>query len=256
VKNGDTDVGFHLENSGGRELQNNRFRAVFFDAGGTLIYAPLEETFLDICSKHGVDLDIEMVYKAYEVFVREDTSFFKKNRDLASQDPVKFWNQCNKQMLEYLGVDGDIGTMAKEITNVFPTSSSIQWRFYSDVPSSLDNLKGMGFKLGVISNFDPFLKDILVRLDLAQYFNAIISSSEVGILKPDPEIFHLALRRVGLNAEESMYVGDAYYPDIVGAKRAGLTPVLIDRDNRCGEVDCLKIPGLNELVSDLSSSRK
>jgi putative hydrolase of the HAD superfamily len=245
-----------LEDRGGEELQNDRYRAVFFDAGGTLIYAPLEETFVDICAKHGVDLDIERVNEAYEVFVREDTSFFKKNRDLASQDPVRFWNQCNKQMLEYLGVDGDTVAIAKQITDVFPTSSAIQWRIYSDVPNSLGELKEMGFALGVISNFDPFLKDILARLDLAQYFNVIIASTEVGVLKPDPEIFRLALEKVGLDAEDSIYVGDAYYPDIVGATSAGLTPVLIDRDNRCGEVDCMKILGLNELVRVLSSNRQ
>jgi hypothetical protein len=89
-----------LKNGGGEGLQKNRYKAVFFDAGGTLIYAPLEETFADICAKRGVDIDIERVRKAYEVFVREDSSFFKRNRDLASQDPVRFWNQCNKLMLE------------------------------------------------------------------------------------------------------------------------------------------------------------
>lgn len=245
-----------MTNFEGKELQENQYKAVFFDAGGTLIYAPLEETFVDICAEHGVDLEIDRVDEAYKVFVREDASFFKKNRDLASQDPVKFWNQCNKQMLEYLGVDGDTVAIAKQITDVFPTSSAIQWRFYSDVPNSLGELKEMGFVLGVISNFDPFLRDILARLDLAQYFNLIITSSEVGILKPDPEIFRLALGRVGLDAEDSIYVGDAYYPDIVGATSAGLTPVLIDRDHNCGEVDCMKIFGLNELVSALSSNRQ
>jgi putative hydrolase of the HAD superfamily len=243
-----------LKNGGGEGLQKNRYKAVFFDAGGTLIYAPLEETFADICAKRGVDIDIERVRKAYEVFVREDSSFFKRNRDLASQDPVRFWNQCNKLMLEYLGVDGDTDAIAKQITNVYPTSNAIQWRFYSDVPKSLGELKEMGFALGVISNFDSYLKDILARLDLAQYFISIIASTEVGILKPDPEIFRLALGRVGLNAEDSIYVGDAYYPDVVGATRAGLTPILIDRNNKCGEVDCLKILGLNELVSVLSSN--
>ncbi|MCK5290618.1 MAG: HAD-IA family hydrolase [Thermoplasmata archaeon] len=245
-----------MTNFEGKELQENRYKAVFFDAGGTLIYAPLEQTFVDVCAKHGVDLDIERVCEAYKVFVREDTSFFKKNRDLASQDPVKFWNQCNKQMLEYLGVEGDTESIARRITNVFPTSATIQWRSYSDVSQSLAELKGMGLVLGVISNFDPFLKDILARLDLAQHFNLIITSSEVGILKPDPGIFRLALGRVGLNAEDSIYVGDAYYPDIVGATSAGLTPVLIDRDHNSGEVDCMKIFGLDELVSVLSSNRQ
>lgn len=218
------------------------------------MYAPLEEVFADICAKHGVIVDLDKVFDAYEIYVREDGSFFKKNRRLAAQDPIKFWSLCNGQMLEFLGVRENTHSLAKRITDEYPSSATIEWRCYPDVPNALAELKQKGLLLGVVSNFEPSLGDILKRLDLAHCLDTVISSEEVGILKPDPQIFHLALREVGVEAGDAIYAGDKYDPDVVGSRSAGLTPVLIDRKQDYGEVDCLKISDLNDLVDLFPSS--
>jgi len=196
------------------------------------MYAPLEEVFVDICAKHGVIVDLDKVFEAYEIYVREDGSFFKKNRDLADQDTVKIWSLCNSQLLEFLGVKEDMDSLAKRITNDYPTSATIEWRYYPDAPNALAELRQKGLLLGVVSNFDPSLEDILKRLDLAHCLDTVISSEIVGILKPDPQIFRLALRDVGVEAENAIYAGDKYDPDVVGSRSAGLTPVLIDREQK------------------------
>jgi HAD superfamily hydrolase (TIGR01509 family) len=84
--------------------------------------------------------------------------------------------------------------------------------------------------LALISNFDhpPYVYDTVTRTGLAEYFNTIIVSGDVGINKPDPEIYHLALRRTRLRPEEVVYIGDTG-EDVEGSLSAGMTPILVQR---------------------------
>ncbi len=231
-----------------RNPPNRKCRAVFFDAGDTLIYAPLEEIFAGLCARHGLKVELEKVFDAYRIFVREDGSFFRENRHKYVDDPITFWTLCNREMLSYLGVKEGLESLAEKITGDYPGPERVEWRVYDDVPGALEELNDFGLILGVISNFSPVLKEIFGRLGLEHHFQVILSSSDVRVLKPDPEIFRIALERAGTRPEESVYVGNAYDPDVVGSRKAGMTPVLLDRDNQVQDVDCLKISHMGELV--------
>jgi putative hydrolase of the HAD superfamily len=76
-----------------------------------------------------------------------------------------------------------------------------------------------------------------------------LASGEVGVSKPNPGIFYAAMERLGATAEESLYVGDNYWADVVGAKRAGLTPVLFDPHGLFPEADCAILKRMDELLS-------
>ena len=69
--------------------------------------------------------------------------------------------------------------------------------------------------------------------------------------KLDGQMWELALNAVGFAASEAAHVGDSYSQDIIGARQAGLLPIMIDREGRYGEVDCLKIRNLKELFKIL-----
>jgi putative hydrolase of the HAD superfamily len=69
----------------------------------------------------------------------------------------------------------------------------------------------------------------------------------VNTFKPEPEIFGHALRRLNLTAQEALYVGDNYYADVVGARRAGLRPVLYDPRGIFPEPGCETIKSFDEL---------
>ena len=233
---------------GDRSLPNRKFRGVFFDAGNTLIYAPLEEIFAELCERHGVDVKLEKVFDAYRIFVREDGSFFKENRHKYVDDPITFWTLCNKEMLSYLGVKDGLDSLAEKITRDYPGSERVEWRVCDDVPGALEELSDLGLILGVISNFSPVLKEIMGRLGLEDHFQVILTSSDVNALKPDPEIFLIALERAGTRPEESVYVGNEYDPDVVGSRKAGMTPVLLDREYQIHDIDCVKISHMGELA--------
>lgn len=227
------------------------YKAVFFDAGGTLIYANLEEVFVDICKRYGVTLSPERVAEAYDLYANEDCDFFKENKRLLAENWEGFWNLCNERMLEFLGIQENVTSIAKRITADFPLPMEIEWKFFPEVPNALARLKQERLVLGVISNFDPSLEEILYELGLAQYFDIILTSKEARYAKPDPNIFRVALQRVAIDPEEALYVGDSYDSDVVGSRSAGLIPVLIDRKWSHGDVDCLKIADMEEL-SDLT----
>ena len=233
---------------GGSEALKGRYKAIFFDAGGTLIYAHFEEVFVNLCKRYGLVLDSEKVAEAYSLFASENSDFFKKHNKLLAENWEEFWILCNRCILEHVGVEDDTTSLAKRITHDFPLPTEIDWNFYSDVPDSLAGLKREGFVLGVISNFDPSLEDILTELDLARYFETVATSKKVKYAKPDPRIFTTVLKDLTIRPEEAAYVGDSYDSDVVGARNAGLKPVLVDRKHEYGEVDCLKIASLGELL--------
>jgi putative hydrolase of the HAD superfamily len=91
----------------------------------------------------------------------------------------------------------------------------------------LDELRRRGYRLGVISNADGRVRDLLEQAGVAALLEFILDSSEVGVEKPDPLIFEAAASHLGLPASECAYIGDIYEIDILGARGAGLYPILI-----------------------------
>jgi HAD superfamily hydrolase (TIGR01549 family) len=101
-------------------------------------------------------------------------------------------------------------------------------------------------QLGVVSNSDGTLAELLGRLELDRHLRVIIDSGCVGMEKPDPAIFELALDRLGLPAAAVWYVGDLYHVDVVGAARAGLQPILLDP---AGLRPSLEVPCIRSLAA-------
>ena len=88
-------------------------------------------------------------------------------------------------------------------------------------------LRGRGYLLAVVSNADGRVRALLDKAQLASFLDCIVDSAEIGIEKPDRRIFLAAAEKLGLPAESCAYVGDIYEIDILGARAAGLYPVLI-----------------------------
>jgi FMN phosphatase YigB (HAD superfamily) len=101
--------------------------------------------------------------------------------------------------------------------------------------AGLQALADSGVRLGIVSNADGLIGQRLAQLDVCQVgpgtavsVECVIDSGEVGVMKPDPRIFHAALDLMGLDAVDVWYVGDMPAIDVVGARRAGLRPFLMD----------------------------
>lgn len=96
------------------------------------------------------------------------------------------------------------------------------------VGGALERLRAAGYRLGVVSNSDGRAAAALDACGLLEHFEVVVDSGEVGIEKPDPRIFLLALGLMGLSPDDAIYVGDLYEVDVVGARAAGLDVVLLD----------------------------
>jgi putative hydrolase of the HAD superfamily len=109
----------------------------------------------------------------------------------------------------------------------------------------LDTLARQGAQLGIISG-RPLARPDLERLGIAHYFDPILDAFGAGSTKSDPRIFHLAAAAAA--GRPAWHVGDSYPGDIVGARAAGLRPVLLDRTASHNGADCPRISDLRELL--------
>jgi putative hydrolase of the HAD superfamily len=122
-----------------------------------------------------------------------------------------------------------------------------------ETPPYLASLKAEGYFLGVISNSVGTLAGQLQNTGLRGYFQAIFDSAIVGVEKPHPEIFQMALASAAVEANAAVFVGDTNATDVGGAQLAGLHGVLIDRVNAYPHAECPRITSLPELDSVLAA---
>jgi len=141
----------------------------------------------------------------------------------------------------------EVARLADEIYQAYADSE--HWALYDDVQPTLAALRTMGMPLGIVSDWGESLPMLLHQLGIAGDFQTVVVSSRLGLGKPDPGLFAMAVSRLGLRPEQVWYIGDTYSKDVLGARAAGLHPILIDREGRHGDLDCQVIRGLDELLA-------
>jgi putative hydrolase of the HAD superfamily len=156
-----------------------------------------------------------------------------------------FWTMFDRFILSKLGIADPGDRLARAIADTFEKLDLLQT--FPETRSALEGLRQRGYRLGIISNAIDDLLVHLDRLDLIKFFDSITLSQEARAEKPDPAIFRLALERARCAPYEAVHVGNDYECDVVGARGVGITPVLIDRDDRYPRADCLRIRNLTEL---------
>ncbi len=126
----------------------------------------------------------------------------------------------------------------------------VAWRRAYNPPAGLWNVpepraeaalrlaRAHGLRVGVVSNSNGSIAAILASLGFAPHLDFVLDSFEVGVEKPDPRIFALALERAGVPPGEAVHVGDLYSVDVRGARAAGLDAVLLDPGGHWGPRDC------------------
>ena len=120
-----------------------------------------------------------------------------------------------QRTLNYCGVDDH--EFAEQLNGLYLKHRFEDVALFDDVLSTLEGLK-QNYTLGILSNGNSYPK----TLGVEAYFQFVILAQDVGIEKPDPEIFRLAIEKAGCLPDEFLYVGDSQEDDILGAKRAGV----------------------------------
>jgi HAD superfamily hydrolase (TIGR01509 family) len=232
---------------------SQRPRAILFDAGNTLLrmnYPAIAEYLVE--RGHAV--------VAVQVEDAERRARVRLDADLASGVSTES-RDAHGRYLRYVLQQLDILDEA-EVRAIAQWRQSYNppvglWnRADPAAPATLRRVKEAGVIAGVISNSNGSARSILEETGLAPDLDFIIDSGVVGVEKPDPRIFRLALERAQVSPEGAVYVGDLYSVDVVGARRAGLGAVLLDPCGYWGPRDCLIARGLDEAVRlCLSSGR-
>jgi FMN phosphatase YigB (HAD superfamily) len=139
----------------------------------------------------------------------------------SDQEKRSFWIEFTRLFFERANVNCTPNAAqihADSIRDIFGPGC---FCLFSDVRQTLSGLKGRGVRLGVISNWQRGLNHFCAELDIAPYFDAIISSAEVGYEKPDARIFKEALTQLKVPPEHTLHVGDSINDDFNGATEAG-----------------------------------
>jgi putative hydrolase of the HAD superfamily len=222
---------------------------VLFDAVDTLLApAPtFQGRFVAVAAEHGLPLEEAAVDAALAATARE-AAWPDDWTDPATQRG--FWLGFYREVLGALGHRGDGPQLAEALFQAF--SDPAGYRLFDDVRPALDELAGRGVTLGLVSNFEPWLDEVLALQGIADRFAAVAISGRLGVAKPDPRIFKAALDEAGADPGATVHVGDQPVNDVAGALAAGITPVLIDRFGRHPDADGAHrvedLGGLLELV--------
>lgn len=225
-------------------------KAVIFDVGNTLLW--LDHAFIvGVLREHGVETTAdELIAAEYAARLLLDELVRSGNGgNDASRGRIYF-----AEIFSQLGMaDEHFSPVARRLF-ARHAQRNLWCSVRERTAETLDELKRRGYRLGVISNSDGRAEAVLGEAGLLPHFEFVIDSGRVGVEKPDPRIFRLALERMGVQPHEAVYVGDIYEIDVVGARAAGMRAILVDPLGRLGHLDCDRIAALHELPERLAEA--
>ncbi|MFL5892235.1 MAG: HAD family hydrolase [Solirubrobacterales bacterium] len=201
-------------------------RAVFLDALGTLV--ELEPPWVSLRNRVPAEVSDERLMAALRAEMAYYRDHAHEGRDEASLAELR--ERCAAIVSEKLGL----------VITVDELVEAIRFFAYPDVVPALSGLRDSGLKLIAVSNWDCSLPRVLERCGLDGLLDGTVTSAETGSRKPDPGIFDAALELAGCDRNEAVHVGDTAEEDVAGARAAGITPLLIDRDGGRGDISSLE----------------
>lgn len=233
---------------------NHTIKAVFFDLDGTLRHSVPAggDVFTDYVRTLGLRITHEDRIRA----MRWEHLYWANSVDLRddllahSGETEKFWIEYSRRRLIALGASP---TLSREYAPKVSAHMGAEYRPESIVPDEVRNalvrLKEVGYRMAVLSNRNEPFQETLDTHRIGEFFEFSLAGGEVDSFKPDPGLFEHALQRADLTAQQAIYVGDNYFADVVGSRRAGLTPLLYDPLGIFPEADCTTIKTFDELNS-------
>lgn len=229
-------------------------RYLWFDLGYTLVRTNREEVYQKALERFDVFRNPDEIAIAYH---RTDKMFMREFQGVLGKDSRAFlpWyiGTLNYFLRLSLPIE-EVMQVHRSLTEELP----VQWKAYDGARQTLQHLRGLGYRLGLISNWDESARTVLARNGLDEELDEIIISSEVGMEKPNPDIFRLALARGNVAANQSLYIGDNYYDDVVGSQKIGMHCLLINAYGNRGVEELSYHPiisGIQDVASYLGHSR-
>jgi putative hydrolase of the HAD superfamily len=226
-------------------VNGGSFDVVFLDAGGVLVH-PHRGRVVGMFADAGMSVDPDLLIEAHY-------------RGVLAIDEVRaepeVFGDYQRAYATHLGIQDTDIDRAVDLLDALFTAGGL-WN--EPLPGAVDGLAAIaatGTPIVVVSNADGTVAELLAAAELMQVgpgpgveVLAIVDSGLVGVAKPDPRIFEIALELAGATADRAVHVGDAYQYDVRGARSAGVHPVLVDPYGWRTDVDCDRVTTLAEVA--------
>ena len=222
-----------------------KYDVVLFDAAETLFTTrgTVGEIYGEVAQRYGSASSPSEIQAA---FIRQ----FRHSGPLTIDNENKWWKDVVRRVFEDVGMVSNFDRFFDEVYDQFRDGRG--WRLFPETLEVLEELRRLGRRLGVISNFDSRVYSVMDSLKILPFFNSITISSETGYAKPHPEIFKAAIRTAGVAGSRILYVGDNLADDVEAGAAAGLHTMLIDRHGRYSDLSGVPvIQDLRQVLNEL-----
>ncbi len=216
-----------------------RPQVIFLDAVGTLfgVQESVGAQYARVAQQFGVELDSAVIDRAfYQCFKAAGSPAFGAiaPADLQTKEYTWWFNLAVQtfQTAEAYHHFADFDAFFAALYDYF--ASPAPWFVYPEVMPTLQRWQAQGIPLGIVSNFDSRIYAVLRSLHLMSYFSSITISTEVGVAKPDRQIFDHALQKHHAIAHQAIHIGDSFKEDYQAAQAAGLQGIWLRRHTTPG----------------------
>jgi putative hydrolase of the HAD superfamily len=199
--------------------------AILLDALGTLVALepPAPRLRAELARRFGLEVSEEEAARAIGAEIAYYRAHLDEGRDPAGLAALR--RRCAGVVRAELPACGlELDPLVDALL------ASLHFTAFADARPALAAARARGQRLVVVSNWDVSLHDVLRKLELEPLLDAILTSAGAGARKPEPAIFEQALALAGVTPDQAIHVGDSLEEDVVGARVAGIEPVLVRRD--------------------------
>jgi len=219
--------------------------AAVFDCADTLLRLdpPREIIFQDAAAELGILLSLENIAHAYEL---ADFALKPKSSQLTSDEAKsKFYFEFNSGLCGALGIERSLEQLHPLLFRRF--AERRRWVAFEDAAKTLRAIRRYT-PVHALANWDKGLESVLAQAGLRNLLGDVAASATLGAEKPARACFDAFLKRNELRPDRVVYVGNEYVADVIGARKAGLTPILLDRHDHLPAADCVRVRTLRDLI--------
>ena len=237
-------------------LTPNGISSILFDLDGTLRHnrPSYFQSFFNFAVQAGAADSVENRLRAtrwLHYYWAQSAELLADIEEFGRLDEL-FWTNHARRSLGAFGCSPEEAeALAPRVYHLFSNNYSPEDWIPDDVIHTLETLQNAGFSMGVLSNRTYPFREHMGNWGLERFFELALAAGELNTYKPEPEIFLYAVEQMGKKPGETLYVGDNYYADVIGAQRAGLPVILLDPEGVFPDAECPVIKVINDLIEHL-----
>jgi len=238
-------------------MQSNIIQAILFDFDGTLRHhRPLGgDFFSDYIADLGWQVTKEDRRRAavWEHYYFANSPEIKADEKKFEGSEDDFWFNFAHRRLAAIGCPPDVvAELGSQVSKYMRENYKPEVWLPEEIYTAIPKLRESGYTLGVVSNRDKPFQDEIEEFGMSEFFHFSLTAGEVNSWKPETKIFKHAVKMAKSKPVQTIYVGDNYFADVVGARRAGLRPVLYNLRGLFHEPGCPVITSFDELSALLN----